>query len=115
MRERTPFAHTDVPFLSATPGGAWVAVRYKECYEILQDWERFSSNPTPEASEQLAGDLVITLDPPRQQKFRKVLNPYFSPARMKALAPQIREETDQLIDAFIELGTGDLAQVAMRQ
>ena len=53
--------------------------------KILQDWEHFSSNPTPEASEQLAGDLVITLDPPRQQKFRKVLNPYFSPARMKAL------------------------------
>ena len=115
MRRNAPFAHTDTPFLSATPGGAWVATRYAECYRILQDWEHFSSNPTPEASEQLAGDLVITLDPPRQQKFRKVLNPYFSPARMKALRPQIRDETDQLIDAFIELGAGDLAQVAWRQ
>jgi cytochrome P450 len=115
MRRNAPFAHTNTPFLSATPGGAWVATRYAECYRILQDWEHFSSNPTPEASEQLAGDLVITLDPPRQQKFRKVLNPYFSPARMKALRPQIRDETDQLIDAFIELGTGDLAQVAWRQ
>ena len=74
----------------------------QECYKILQDWEHFSSNPTPEAAEQLAGDLVITLDPPRQQKFRKVLNPYFSPARMKALRPQIRVETDRLIDDFIE-------------
>jgi cytochrome P450 len=115
MRQRTAFSHTDVPFLSATPGGAWVATRYADCYRILQDWEHFSSNPTPEASEQLAGDLVITLDPPRQQKFRKVLNPYFSPARMKALTPQIRAETDLLIDAFIEQGSGDLAQVAWRQ
>ena len=115
MREQAPFAHTDTPFLSATPGGAWVAVRYEECYKILQDWQHFSSNPTPEASEQLAGDLVITLDPPRQQKFRKVLNPYFSPARMKALAPQIRMETDRLIDSFIEEGAGDLATVAWRQ
>jgi cytochrome P450 len=115
MRKNSPFAHTDSPFLSATPGGAWVAVRYNECYKVLQDWEHFSSNPTPEASEQLAGDLVITLDPPRQQKFRKVLNPYFSPGRMKSLQPEIRTETDRLIDTFIEEGTGDLAQVAWRQ
>lgn len=115
MRRNSPFAHTDTPFLSATPGGAWVAVRYEDCYQILQDWEHFSSNPTPEASERLAGDLVITLDPPRQQQFRKVLNPYFSPARMKALTPQIRNETDHLIDDFIEEARGDLAQVAWRQ
>lgn len=115
MRSTAPFAHTDSPFLSATPGGAWVATRYADCYQILQDWEHFSSNPTPEASQQLAGDLVITLDPPRQQQFRKVLNPYFSPARMKALRPQIKAETDELIDAFVEDGRGDLAQVAWRQ
>ena len=115
MRDKSPFAHTDTPFLSATPGGAWVAVRYAECYKILQSWELFSSNPTPEGAEQLAGDLVITMDPPRQQKFRKVLNPYFSPGRMKALRPDIRAETDRLIDEFIEDGKGDLAQVAWRQ
>jgi cytochrome P450 len=115
MRRNSPFSHTDTPFLSATPGGAWVANRYEECYKILQDWEHFSSNPTPEGAERLAGDLVITLDPPRQQQFRKVLNPYFSPARMKALKPQIRNETDRLIDEFVDQGHGDLAQVAWRQ
>lgn len=115
MRRRSPFAHTDSPFLSATEGGAWVATRYADCYRILQDWEHFSSNPTPEGAEQLAGDLVITLDPPRQQEFRRVLNPYFSPGRMKALRLQIEAETDALIDDFIERGQGDLAQVAWRQ
>jgi len=34
---------------------------------------------------------------------------------MKALTPQIRAETDLLIDTFIERGTGDLAEVAWRQ
>lgn len=115
MRGNSPFARTDNPFLSATPSGAWVAVRYAECVQILQDWEHFSSSPTPEGAEQLAGDLVITLDPPRQQKFRKVLNPYFSPARMKALRHEIAAETDDLIDVFIESGSGDLAEVAWRQ
>jgi cytochrome P450 len=114
MRRNSPFSHTDTPFLGVTPS-AWVATRYEECYRIAQDWQHFSSNPTPEDAEQLAGDLLVTLDPPRQQKFRKVLNPYFSPARMKALQPQIRAETDRLIDAFIEQGSGDLAQVAWRQ
>jgi cytochrome P450 len=115
MRANAPFAHTDTPFLAATPGGAWVAVRYQECYRILQDWQNFSSNPAPEDAEHLMGDLLITLDPPRQQKLRKVLNPYFSPARMKALRPQIRAETDGLIDRFIERGAGDLADIAWRQ
>jgi cytochrome P450 len=115
MRRKAPFAHTDTPFLSATPGGAWVSVRYEECYRILQDWQHFSSNPTPDGAEKLEGDLVVTLDPPRQQKFRKVLNPYFSPARMKALRPQIRTETDMLIDMFIGQGRGDLAEIAWRQ
>jgi cytochrome P450 len=115
MRQNAPFAQTDSPFLSITPGAAWVATRYEECYRILQDWEQFSSNPMPEAAEQLGGDMLVIMDPPRQQKLRKVLNPYFSPARMKALRPQIREETDRLIDVFIEEGNGDLAQVAWRQ
>jgi cytochrome P450 len=115
MRQTAPFAHTDSPFLSITPGGAWVATRYEECSRILQDWEHFSSKPPPEAAEQLSGDMLVIMDPPRQQKLRKVLNPYFSPARMKALQSQIREETDRLIDVFIEEGKGDLAHVAWRQ
>ena len=64
---------------------------------------------------QLSGDVVIMLDPPRQQALRKVLNPYFSPGRMKQLQPQIRAETDALINEFIEDGRGDLAVVAWQQ
>lgn len=115
MRDAAPFAHTDTPFLAATPGGAWVAVRYDECYRILQDWQSFSSNPVPGDAEHVMGDLLVTMDPPRQQKLRKVLNPYFSPARMKALRPQIRAETDHLIDQFVDQGAADLAHLAWRQ
>lgn len=113
MRERAPIVHTATPFFPTD--GAWVALGYDECYQIAQDWQHFSSNPTPEGAQQAGGDLVITLDPPRQQSFRKVLNPYFSSARMKALTPQIRAETDLLLDTFIEQGSGDLAQIAWQQ
>lgn len=115
MRARSPFAHTDTPFLTASGDGSWVAVSYSACSAILKDWEHFSSNPTPQGAEQLPGDIVITLDPPRQQQLRKVLNPYFSPGRMQRLQPEIRSETDRLIDDFIETGAGDLAEVAWRQ
>lgn len=115
MRAKSPFAHTDTPFLTASGEGSWVALSYESCSAILKDWEHFSSNPTPEGAEQLPGDIVITLDPPRQQKLRKVLNPYFSPGRMQRLQPEIRTETDRLIDEFIETGSGDLAEVAWRQ
>jgi cytochrome P450 len=114
MRESGPFSHQDVPFLGQTPGGAWVATRYDECYEILRDWRSFSSKPAG-SNPTSFGDIVINLDPPRQQQLRKVLNPYFSPGRMKELEPQVRAITDGLIDNFIESGRGDLADVAWQQ
>lgn len=114
MRESGPFSHQDVPFLGPTPGGAWVATRYDACYEILRDWRSFSSKPAG-SNPTSFGDIVINLDPPRQQQLRKVLNPYFSPGRMKELEPQVRAITDGLIDNFIELGRGDLADVAWQQ
>lgn len=114
MRESGPFSHQDVPFLGQTPGGAWVATRYDECYEILRDWRSFSSKPVG-GNPTSFGDIVINLDPPRQQQLRKVLNPYFSPGRMKDLEPQVRAITDGLIDNFIESGRGDLADVAWQQ
>ncbi|QNJ91780.1 cytochrome P450 [Mycolicibacterium fluoranthenivorans] len=115
MRQGCPFPHTDTPFLADTPGGAWIAVNYDDCYRIAQDWEHFSNNPAPGSADFVIGDLVVMMDPPRQQKLRKVLNPYFSPAQMKALRPQITTETDLLIDDFVADGTGDLALVAWRQ
>lgn len=114
MRESGPFSHQDVPFLGQTPGGAWIATRYDECYEILRDWRSFSSKPAG-GNPTSFGDIVINLDPPRQQQLRKVLNPYFSPGRMKDLEPHVRAITDGLIDNFIESGRGDLADVAWQQ
>ncbi|OBB69163.1 cytochrome P450 [Mycobacterium sp. 852014-50255_SCH5639931] len=116
MRESAPFTHQDSPFVGPTPGGAWVATRYDDCYEIARNWESFSSKPlTMEGSLMWFGDIVITIDPPRQQQMRKFLNPYFSPGRMKQLEPQVRAVTDELIDTFIESGRGDLADVAWQQ
>jgi cytochrome P450 len=115
MREAGPFAHTDTPFLGESTNGAWVATRYAECYEILRDWQSFSNQSALADVPQSMSDAVITIDPPRQQKLRKVLNPLFAPDVMTRLEPSVRAVTDELIDEFVEKGQGDLAHVAWRQ
>ena len=83
---------------------------------MLRDWQSFSNEiKVGNDASPLMADAVIVIDPPRQQKLRKVLNPYFSPARMSALGEQVEQVTDRLIDEFIEAGQGDLAHVAWRQ
>ena len=102
---RIPISH----FFAHGDEGAWVAMTLRRVLrgptglgDLLEQVRiRVHSSPP--------GDIVILLDPPRQQQFRKVLNPYFSPGRMKKLQPQIRAETDALINEFIENGRGDLA------
>lgn len=114
MRERGAFVQTDRPFFDTGSESAWVSTRYEESYEVLRDFHHFSNEPeggTPTAY----ADSVLLLDPPRQQKLRKVLNPYFSPARMEQLEQDAREVTDRLIDELIEAGQGDLAYVAWQQ
>ena len=123
MREDGPFAYTDHPPLDSSSRGVWVATRYEDCYSILRDHKHFSKgdltgNATSEVQPGSQGNLigsVILIDPPRQQKLRKLLNPYLSPSFLAQFEQGIRDTTDDLIDNIVELGEGDLAEVAWKQ
>ncbi len=116
MRRNAPFAHTDTPFLSATPGGAWVAVRYEECYKILQDWQHFSQQPDAgrrRATRRRPGDHTRSATAAEvPQGAQPVL---LAGTDEGAADPRSATETDRLLDDFIDRGSGDLAQVAWRQ
>jgi cytochrome P450 len=43
-------------------------------------------------------------DPPLHTRYRKVLNRVFTPARVRALTPQIESIVHELLDAFVPLG-----------
>ncbi len=49
-------------------------------------------------------DRLITNDPPEHTRYRKVINRLFTPRRVAALEPRIRELANELIDEFIDCG-----------
>lgn len=108
MREREPFVYASSGYQSAD-SGTWWSTRYEESYQILRDWKSFSSAAVKTMEQLTTSTSVFSTDPPRQQKLRKVLNPYFTPSVMKGLEPQTRATMHELIDIFIERGSGDLA------
>lgn len=103
MRSRCPVAHSD------QYGGFWVATRYEDVARVLQDWTTFSTEEGLTVPV-LPHDLRFIpeeVDPPRHRAYRKVLNPYFTPAWVDQWSGPTRTIVNQLIDEFIETGECD--------
>lgn len=97
-----------VPRLGYLPG-AWVPRRAADLRRILQDTETFSNASMPFA--QMLGEqwklIPLELDPPEHGKYRALINGLFSPARIDALEPEIRQRAAELIDQFAAQGRCD--------
>jgi cytochrome P450 len=95
--------------------GMWVPTRSSDIEAIARDTSTFSSR-SPLVAE--FGSMAefgfqvppISSDPPYHTEFRRLLLPFFAPARVAAWRPKIEQLTDELIDAFIERGSCDAAQ-----
>ena len=99
IRDRLPVAYTPAH------GGFWLISGYDEVHAAVRDWETFSSTEASIPSNHAGAKVLpVEVDPPDHAAYRQVLNPLFSPSRMKTLEGQIRELTVDLIDAFA--GTG---------
>lgn len=89
-------------------GGHWVVTRYKEIHQVLTDAETFSSYPNNLVTPMDFGKFIpLELDPPEHTAYRHVLQPLFSPQRMKKLSDDIRAVVNQLIDGFAAKGTAE--------
>lgn len=90
--------------------GAWVFRRADEIRKAFLDNEHFSVKDTVRLSENFGEkwDLIPTgIDPPEHTRYRKALNPMFSPSRMVALDGQVREEANRLMDRIVDRGECD--------
>jgi cytochrome P450 len=90
--------------------GCWVFRRADEIRKAFLDNEHFSTADTVRLSQYLGEtwDLIPTgIDPPEHTKYRKLLNPLFSPSRMVALDGQVREEANRLMDRIVLRGECD--------
>ena len=103
LREIGPLVYTHAH------GGHWLVTRYEEAHEVLRDHETFSStrNNIPQLAGEGVPQLPLELDPPQHTFYRQALQPLFSPKRMQALEPQIRDLINELIDGFAAKGSAE--------
>jgi cytochrome P450 len=81
----------------------WVLTRYAMIREALTDTENFASGNERNMMSAIGLDwplIPIELNPPHQQRYRKVLEPFFTPAAIDALDGAIRDTCDDLIAGF---------------
>ena len=94
LREASPFAEA---------GGALVVVgRHEDCSKILRDprasSERNRSLLAPPQARAQRAPSFLSLDPPDHTRLRRLVSKAFAPRVIAALAPRIRELSDDLLD-----------------
>jgi cytochrome P450 len=80
----------------------WHVFRYADVERLTSDPELFSSNATrlmPSMRTMTEG-MLTQIDPPLHRKLRRLVSQAFTPRVVAALAPRIREVTDELLDAI---------------
>lgn len=95
-------------------GGFYYVSRYASVKKVIDDYPTFSSVSGVGIPPHPMEMIPIDLDPPQQTKFRKILNPRFTPEAVATKRERIEEEVNGLIDRFIERGSADLASELVR-
>jgi cytochrome P450 len=72
----------------------WVLSRFADVSEALRDWQTYSSRlgPAPENPDENGHKYsIVSMDPPRHEKVRGILNRLFTPRAVEAMDGAIRE------------------------
>lgn len=85
--------------------GTWIPTWAEDIRTVLQDTVSFSSKVVRSGSDLTL--IPLELDPPDHGAFRALMNPLFTPARMKALEAKIRERAASLAQACVAKGYGE--------
>jgi cytochrome P450 len=92
-------------------GPGWIVTRLELLREIYQEPLLYSSDSsqfspdelytTPDSSEIGEYQLIpVFIDPPEHTKYRVIVNPIFSPARIAQLEPGVRETCVELVEGL---------------
>jgi cytochrome P450 len=104
MREE-PVMSVDLP-----SGRGILLSRKAEIDEALRHPEIFSSNMDAVDLKNKRPMIPLQIDPPDQRKYRKLLDPIFSPRKMTAMDESVSALVNHLIDQFIDRGEVDFAK-----
>lgn len=96
-------SHCPVPF-SESYGGQYHVTRYEDLRFVCENPEIFSSAVPATTNEAPVRLPPLDADPPLQQEFRKILNPFLSRSYLLKFEPQMRQIANDAIDAWIDRG-----------
>ncbi len=89
-------------------GGYWVFTRHEAVNDIYKTPEIFSSaSITPWEPDPIYRFVPTQVDAPDHIKYRRILNPWFSPKAMEAAGPMIRETCRGFIEPIVPKGECD--------
>lgn len=103
--------HEDQPIVWMTEANfqrpGWVLTRHDVINEAFVDYEHFTAE-RPGMIADLLGEPVllnpIEIDPPRHHQYRRILNPFFTPAAVKGFDEPVRQICRELIAKFKDRG-----------
>lgn len=83
----------------------WIVSRHDYVQEVFLDPEHFSSDRQSLKLLEVDWKLIpLELDPPEHHHYRKILNPYFTPAKIGELDDSVRRTCETLISQFENRG-----------
>jgi cytochrome P450 len=103
LRERCPVAHT------SAYGGFWTLTRYADIAAAARDTATFESRQPFVERPGTPEFIPLSTNGERHTYFRRLLAPYFTPARIRGLEPRVRALVAEHLDPVLAAGTGDLA------
>ncbi|MEA2382567.1 MAG: hypothetical protein QOH72_2538 [Solirubrobacteraceae bacterium] len=105
MLERAPVLRND-------KRGFWTLCRFTDVQAAARDWKVFSSDEGVDLD--FMGKLMcgpgdfLDYDPPRHGQLRDIIKRRFTPKAFEQLTPTIQAIVDELVDAIVERGSGDI-------
>lgn len=92
--------------------GAWTVSHYDDIRRVYEDNDIFSTEGAAQF-QALAGEsfpsIPLGIDPPDHGRYRRFLNPWFTPVAMNDMEPKIRAIVTEMIDAVVQDGEVDIA------
>jgi len=111
MRQSCPVAHSN------EWNGFRALLRYADVVNALKDRQNFTTtvqNVVPKVA--FTGRRPpLHFDPPEHTSYRRVLNPFFAPAKMAKIEPTIRRIAAELLEPIIDAGGGDVCEEFTRR
>ena len=110
LRETSPV------FFNTFAQGYWVFTRHDAVRDIYKTPDLFSSESiTPWQPEPIYRFVPTQIDAPDHIKYRRIVNPWFSPSAMEAAEPQMRALCRRLVEDVAPTGGCDfVTEFALR-